>query len=164
MSARKIAPRIVSSAWPRSSATSTCRERKKTTTSAAIEPSACTQSARPSCTARRSEARKPVPSSTAAGTDRPTKDRYTAAMSANHVNTSDAGSSTTVPMAVATASVRASGRTLPATAHAYAKAKARNGAHAMKSAMRTPPPRPRSSWSSTAIGRPSGSARQKLSP
>src|SRR4051812_22888824 len=34
----------------------------------------------------------------------------------------------------------------------------------MKSAMRPPPPRPRSSWSSAAIGSPSGSARQKLSP
>ena len=30
--------------------------------------------------------------------------------------------------------------------------------------MRPPPPRPRSSWSSAAIGSPSGTARQKLSP
>ena len=64
------------------------------------------------------DATKPVRSITAAGTDRPKKDRYTAAISANHVKTSEAGSSTTVPSTVAVTSVLTAGCTLPATAQA----------------------------------------------
>ena len=68
---------------------------------------------RVSATRRSRCARSPRPEPTGRRTD-----RYTAAMSANHVKTSEAGSSTTVPTTVAATSVLQPGCTLPAIAQA----------------------------------------------
>ena len=97
-----------------------------------------------------------------AGTACPAIPSQRTAAIANHENSTAAGRKVSTPSATARSQTRAGGRSPWRIAHAAAYARLNAGDAATSRTIRSPTERSAISWSDTATGTPSTSARQKF--